>query len=224
MGSGEWVVGSGTDRMVREMRQEQPTERSGGAAGASVSGAERSRLRWAMRGFGVLLLLCGAAYLVSQYWESPAERARRVFHLLSRTRSNMRSMETGIESYFVDYGVYPAHTTIASRSDLGVAGDRWPTFRLRNEDQVVTLTTPVNYLGDPRLPDPFGKPRGRSFCYFAAGDGWIMWSPGPDEDYDIDPRGDYDPAGSEPSEALLKVTFDPTNGTVSPGDIWRVRQ
>jgi len=118
----------------------------------------------------------------------------------------------------------------------------------------MTLTTPVAYItsytadpfatnrgctfsyaavfpGDPHTPP--GK----------GGVGWILWSFGPDVDeYKGSSPSDspffaYDPAIGQPSALLLAgdsndgsdqdqdaFTYDPTNGTVSGGDIWRVKQ
>jgi hypothetical protein len=53
-----------------------------------------------------------------------------------------------------------------------------------------------------------------------AGRGWILWSPGPDGRYDIDAARDYDPRVPI-SPSLLEKTYDPTNGAVSAGDVWR---
>jgi prepilin-type N-terminal cleavage/methylation domain-containing protein len=83
-----------------------------------------------------------------------------------------------------------------------------------------------------------------------GGVGWILWSYGPDVDeYKGNTPSDspylaYDPAQSQPSTFNLtypggliagrsmdsgdggqdQFTYDPTNGTVSGGDIWRVKQ
>jgi type II secretory pathway pseudopilin PulG len=65
-----------------------------------------------------------------------------------------------------------------------------------------------------------------------GGVGWIKVSPGPDGNYDL--AGcyyAYSPAVSQPSAPLLfgtnpkgsAFTYDPTNGLVSDGDIWRVK-
>lgn len=65
------------------------------------------------------------------------------------------------------------------------------------------------------------------------GAGWILVSTGPDGDYDLAGEWDvYDPTIFQPSARLLggvnkrgsAFTYDPTNGTVSNGDIWRVKQ
>ncbi len=56
--------------------------------------------------------------------------------------------------------------------------------------------------------------------------GWIFFSPGLDGDYDLVPSRDFDAAIAQPSAHLLTcgASYDPTNGTVSNGDIYRVRQ
>jgi prepilin-type N-terminal cleavage/methylation domain-containing protein len=78
-----------------------------------------------------------------------------------------------------------------------------------------------------------------------GGVGWIMWSFGPDTDEykgaATSPGdscyGAYNPAIAQPSNFLIAgdsndaadnnqdaFTYDPTNGTVSGGDVWRVKQ
>jgi hypothetical protein len=49
---------------------------------------------------------------------------------------------------------------------------------------------------------------------------------GPDGDYDMDPAKMYNGSITQPSRDLLTstATYDPTNGTLSNGDIWRVKQ
>jgi hypothetical protein len=97
--------------------------------------------------------------------------------------------------------------------------------------------------------DPFSPLEGATFVYWCVnrGDrlpsnavevvektaGWILVSTGPDGDYDIgDDLSVYDPRIGQLSNRLLAgtnkrgsaYTWDPTNGTVSDGDIWRVKQ
>lgn len=71
------------------------------------------------------------------------------------------------------------------------------------------------------------KKRRVTFSYYVdpMSKGWILISPGPDLDYDIDPERDYDASIAQPSIHLLSIvgTYDPTNGLTSDGDIWRVK-
>jgi len=115
-----------------------------------------------------------------------------------------------------------------------------------------TLTTPIAYI-TACPPDPFADIKGSQFGYFNRDNrGWILWSFGPDldqkagdselssgsgnplaantADNDV-PLTVYDPNYSQPSLTLLTgadgqhaYTYDPTNGTTSPGDIYRVRE
>jgi hypothetical protein len=114
-----------------------------------------------------------------------------------------------------------------------------------------TLTTPLGYVS-AYPSDLFSRLRGATFVYWSifpgqpdpsdriggkdsplGGVGWILVSPGPDLKYDIAGEWDvYNPAISQPSYRLLSgtnkkgraLTYDPTNGIISDGDIWRVKQ
>jgi len=89
----------------------------------------------------------------------------------------------------------------------------------------MTLTTPVAYITS--LPvDPFAPEEGAVFGYFKHNDtGWILYGAGPDRDYDLDLEKDYSAtARNNPLPTLIQKTYDPTNGSVSGGDIWRIKR
>jgi prepilin-type N-terminal cleavage/methylation domain-containing protein len=147
--------------------------------------------------------------------------------LVSRVRTDHRSLATAIESYYVDHNCYPGHRPLA-----GHATKLKPLRKARGEDLFTLdtggadragLTTPVAYITS-LFPDPFAPEPGLTFAYFTDGPGWILLSPGPDLDYDIVPERDYDGSIPQPSPHLLLLGFDPTNGTESDGDLWRVKQ
>jgi hypothetical protein len=127
-----------------------------------------------------------------------------------------------------------------------------PTFAMPNPTATsipyLTLTSPMSYI-TTYPTDPFAPIEGATFVYWSVnpgetdpsgtivgaetGFGWILVSSGPDRIYDIPVDYDvYDPATKQPSERLLTganrfgraFTYDPTNGVISSGDIWRVRQ
>jgi len=114
-----------------------------------------------------------------------------------------------------------------------------------------TLTTPIAYYTQypndsfvpgskatfvywsvqPGQPDPSGKIVGKDSP--VKGVGWILVSPGPDGEYDMAGEWDsYDPSLPLGNSRLIDgtnkkgsaLTYDPTNGTVSKGDIWRMKQ
>lgn len=184
---------------------------------------------------------------------------------VSRVKNDQRSLATGIESYYVDNNTYPlsarsgrspAGTTNYNAALADVAGNTAArdilaaidTFEMRNVPAtgvgMATLTTPVAYITS-YFPDPFMDFKGATFAYFNSpdGNGWILWSPGPDTD-----QASYTDLGNgipsvplvetlytatiaQPSPQLIAYqqtsfacTYDTTNGTVSQGDVWRVKQ
>lgn len=57
--------------------------------------------------------------------------------------------------------------------------------------------------------------------------GWLVWSPGPDGVPQITVENAnlvYDPRHIVPNPLLVNLTYDPTNGTTSAGDVWRAKQ
>ncbi len=127
------------------------------------------------------------------------------------------------------------------------------TFRARHATQLLTMTTPIAYLTSI-FGDPFADAKGSGFRYYTDVQGWILGSWGPDvdqaaggdlgwnmgsidaDDQDIDLETVYSSAIAQPSRDLIAsdqsagnsqnqaFTYDPTNGTISPGDVWRTKQ
>lgn len=179
---------------------------------------------------------------VPQFVQSE-ERARVV-----RARMAMRDTAVGLAAYKADHGTYPPSgradaspsLTANSFAKPGQGARSQMTFRLPGpgEDKpFATLTSPVAYLRI--LPeDPFAHTRGMHLGYYApeSGNGWMLFSVGPDRDEngpggpgDIGPRVEtlYDPHEKMPgvwqlTVPLLNMTYDPSNGTFSHGDLWQV--
>lgn len=137
---------------------------------------------------------------------------------VSRAKADMRSIATALEAYASDANRYPPSTLV-------------PRFaRLRR------LTTPVAYLTAVPLDVFAGEDDGhgpfRAFGNFNYGampideeSRWALASDGPDMVEDSDGIEFY-PGWSEdlwenPASGFDFVRYDPTNGTVSAGDIWR---
>lgn len=138
--------------------------------------------------------------------------------LVARARADMRSVANAIEAYKSDHGAYPASTDDPAASTAGAGAIGAPSFRLRNTGVLATLTTPVAYFTSyPH--DTFSHERSATFAYLGHGDKFLLWSAGPDNDHELDWRG-YD-WNADARPALVNVTYDPTNGAVSDGDIWR---
>ena len=170
---------------------------------------------------------------------------------VSRVKADQRSLANGLEAYYVDNNDYPEFAIgDASANGFAPAGSGAlliRTFRVwaaGEENGFHTITTPQAYITG-YFGDPFADTKGSNFAYYKDTNGWILGSYGPDTD-EGDGPGDlgfgtpfnietiYESAISQPSQYLLTgdtayteneaFTYDPTNGTVTAGDVYRVKQ
>lgn len=148
---------------------------------------------------------------------------------ISRVKNDMRCMATALESYCVDHNGYPPNYDTPLYP--GGPGDESRVF--------ASLTSPVAFLTNvPRdvfRPDVREPHRGTYYEYIASdtvfalpqykdslapwyrrtGTRWSLASVGPDR------RNQY--VGHQlPIWAVF--TYDPTNGSVSRGDLWRTNR
>ncbi len=145
---------------------------------------------------------------------------------VSRAKADMRTVTTAIESYFVDHNKYAPMTHVSGFRYGDDTTDGYLRFN---------LTTPIAYLTSKELRDPFAfqdqsnrdvefysyhVPRyylnyNPNSAYWTKvlesyyGE-WRMCSYGPDRIYS------NRSIGNAPDRM-----YDPTNGTVSAGNIWR---
>ncbi len=147
---------------------------------------------------------------------------------VSRARADMRSLSMALESYHTDHKSYPMMTPLKDHPYAGdgleeMGGGHLMSY-VHGNSQVAGLTTPVAYIYMP-YPDVFSEDRGLDFAYYTDQEGWIMFSAGDDKKYDIQRPGKvYAGSDTEMSRGLTHLTYDPTNGTISPGDVWRIKQ
>lgn len=197
-------------------------------SGAARSGAARRE------GFTLIELLIVvaiiailAAIAVPNFLEAQA-RAK-----VSREKADMRTLATALETYAVDYNVYPPHGEILSDGTENfpaiLAGLSTVEFIGR------FLTTPIAYMTslplDPTLSSLVDERQrgygyiqselmrdillGKGFIGSANGiipayGGWRLYAGGPDSDKGPDMK--------------VNILYDPTNGTVSDGDIVRTQR
>ncbi len=163
---------------------------------------------------------------------------------VARVKSDLRTMTTGLEAYHADNNTYPlyhyaanANSTASGRS-FHVGGTIIGVNNSPPFDGVTgwnTLTTPIAYITTPPV-DPFNTrsvgddPEAQEFWYVnwvylnktvpnvaifenlhQIQGPWRLHSCGPDR------------AGPD-SNALEHTAYDPTNGTVSIGDIIRTQK
>ncbi len=130
---------------------------------------------------------------------------------VSRTQCDLRSLETGLESYFVEQNGYPPVTDV----------NRYPlSARLR------ALTTPIAYLA--QLPsDVFGDPRNPAFppgamdTYYYDLETTATTEADDTTSYSWQSKWRLISAGPDRIFEYGAVLYDATNGTESRGDIVR---
>jgi type II secretion system protein G len=208
----------------------------------------------AQRGFTLIELLIVvaiiailAAIAVPNFLEAQT-RAK-----VSRAKADMRSVATAVESYRIDWNIYP----ISAQWVTGPQGDSHFNSRLKG------CTTPIAYITS--LPsDPFWNREtmfpitpgeiptyeyndwtsavagqglsfsGSNFSLFAnldayhafegGGSSAVLWSnrsAGPDRVNDFQLGTPYSLTGAAGIADGMNHTYDPTNGTVSAGDVVR---
>lgn len=162
---------------------------------------------------------------------------------VSRAKADMRSIATGLESYAVDNNRYPdvPASSVSPPIKLGIPYSR---------ASLIMLSTPIAYLSTGLLTDPFavgavdttffGYANAREAIPFLPAVGvsatdaekdlfeqhlWVLQSVGPD-------RVNFALAGTPTqnfplafaaltNRTSLDFFYDPTNGTVSVGDVVR---
>ncbi len=169
---------------------------------------------------------------------------------VSRAKSDMRSVATGLESYHVDHTRYPpAHASTST--DRYIVSSQYRTINPRIQ-RLVPLTTPIAYLTS--VPQDvfnqeesanYGRDAVRAFLYADRdsyeehvpapyGPGFnganiyrIMWGAQfPSSQFLLRSRG---PMGTGTGDAALgstvdmRTAYDPTNGTISRGNIFYVQ-
>lgn len=138
---------------------------------------------------------------------------------VARVKADQRTLATALESYRVDYNRYPSSTLV-------------PLFQ-----RLIPLTSPVAYL--TAVPEDifnsidFNAGPFRITGNYAYGampidkeSRWALASFGPDRtpnhiDISFYP-GYSEGIWENPSSGYDYVRYDPTNGTISRGDIWRL--
>ena len=150
---------------------------------------------------------------------------------VSQALTGSRTLSVALEAYFADHGAYPPSTGIL---DIQADSDAYgtpPKILGHTFRGAPGLTSPIAYISAyPR--DPFGT-KGTVLRYYSDGKFWIVGSAGPDKILSLPWEGGierlYDSSLADPGLPLLTgsgphgaYTYDPTNGTNSAGDVWRV--
>ncbi len=173
---------------------------------------------------------------------------------VSRTRADLRSFATGLESYYVDFNAYPPmadypHTGMVNGS---INWGSWSASGISTGNQSHTrfptwLTTPIAYLSSI-LYDPFIPSSTHDLIVFGEGTEMALRYPyfnypifvennpdsvffnnlnnnvaGPWLTYSWGPNTDYLNHPARPPQGWVYINYDPTNGTISLGNLFRTQ-
>ncbi|MBN1476859.1 prepilin-type N-terminal cleavage/methylation domain-containing protein [Candidatus Sumerlaeota bacterium] len=161
---------------------------------------------------------------------------------VSRVKADMRTITTAVEAYRVDYNGWPtgwgilvdparpeSHSLFLLSTPVQyiTSGDIQDVFHPHRSDEPMWTTL----QWDPMTPD------GRMFSQWNIDSGWIhpgekptwwcLFSVGPDHDsgfYEGEVEFDVQVRVAESDDDIgpfLATVYDPTNGSVSIGNIWR---
>ncbi len=182
-------------------------------------------LRFSAPGFTLIELLVVVAILaILAAIAIPNLLAAQTRAKISRAKADLRTIATAMESYAVDYNAYPPDYDSGIYPGYPFAVGEYNTYR--------NLTTPVSYITQAPV-DPFsdqGNASNRLFEYYhedavrtlnatswadtwtKPGLRWYAYSFGPNKINDL---------LAQDQTLATDRTYDPTNGTVSPGDFGR---
>lgn len=193
------------------------------------------------KGFTLIeLLIVVAIIAILAAIAIPNFLAAQVRSKVSRAKAEQQSLATALESYYIDNNVYPAPDQTDAVGTQGSAADDSGT-----DGQIPrSLTTPIAFVTSI-FRDPF-KANGRGYYEYGGGapnsptgtantnkifpiwpaSGWIVSSYGPDitDGYSTG-KFREETAWNDANLTIplenSPLTYDPTNGTTSGGDVWR---
>ena len=166
-------------------------------------------------------------------------RFRSIRSKISRVRADLKYLAEALERYHNDNHKYPPWAR-GKEGVNGFAGEKTGAYQMHTFAKNA-LTSPIKYI-ESYPWDPFSDTKGATYGYYTDGGGFILygWGTDTDENYpagwdlEADVEKVYNSKIAQPSITLLTgkssapkggaYTYDPSNGTISQGDIYRVRQ
>jgi len=157
---------------------------------------------------------------------------------IARVRADLKYLAKAVERYHKDNHKYPPWAR-GKEGVNGFAGEGTGAYQMHTFAKNA-LTSPIKYI-ESYPCDPFSDTKGATYGYYTDGGGFILygWGTDTDENYpmgwdlEADVEKVYNSKIAQPSFTLLTgkssapkggaYTFDPSNGTVTEGDIYWVK-
>ena len=180
-------------------------------------------LKTQKKGFTLIeLLIVVAIIAILAAIAIPNFLAAQVRAKVSRAKGELATLTTALESYTIDNNAYPPDWVGGTSAAPG-----WPYY-IGNE-----VTSPISYISSNKLNDPFARlnanvdpsadrvARRYRFVNWQWSAYHVVFNTGTDGDgmwrmYSVGPDGAPSVTNNE--------YYDPTNGTISNGDIYRTQK
>lgn len=145
---------------------------------------------------------------------------------LGRAKSEMRELDSALSAYYVDYNHFPlpalnGHGARLWRLSTPVAYHHDPKHREPFKDDSLFPIQPYGYHGRNELVNIGWNNDGHPAAF--SGTDFVFWyvlrSSGPDNDRDGGAATALN--STQSADDFINFIYDPSNGTVSRGDVWR---
>ena len=124
------------------------------------------------------------------------------------TRGNMRSLSSAIREHYAEHGELPKTSTDARGNEHGEGLRTLISLGMRRKES------------PNRMPEDLWSPSFQNIRWYAAGRFGLLVSVGPDGILEITPPMIEGLTRDKIEPKLGPMTYDPTNGARSSGDVW----
>ncbi len=189
------------------MRTEFHIVRRRFGTGASNGGAVNIILRAVCITIGALALLFLFMNTIGRMPEAQ-RRAQR-----SRANADIKALGAAVRYYHDANKIWPASRPFTKEP----AFEKVKSKMEKANGLSLTTFDPVAQM--PSGTDPFSPGGALNYAYYTDGKGCVISSPGPDGVYDFHPQNFHPGDLSMTDPAIIRLSYDPTNGIYSAGDI-----
>jgi len=180
--------------------------------------------------FALLLISAPIAQSISPYVYSETEAGTGA----NKCKKQLRSISDSAKSYFLNGPQWPKASLLSEGEyDYSVL----PRASLEDITQAGNLETIVDPFAVQEAYYPFSyillspgdnfyRPKTLGFAgpqYIVGEKGFVFWMRGPDGIFTKELTQEFNDAVNGKEHSIIEYSYDPTNGTISQGDLWELR-